>query len=518
MKKQVLVLLVIVIILSTTIQAALPYKETLETNNYKINSVQCSYNKLRVLVESKAEVNLKILFKVYSSKGNINIFSDQLLKRLSADWFDIDTNLACSDLLRLEVNGYAPIENNQNVVYMNTELSYQFTGNEAQILHNIANTTNTSISVPTSPESIMPFYPSSSYVYFNGRLIQSINENNEETYYAQDQIGSNTVLTDSSGNVITKNEYDPFGRDVSSNKGEFKYTGKEQDNSGLYYYGARYYDSSIGRFTQVDPEFKAVESSYSYADNNPLIYNDPTGKDFQLIRSRVNEKDNNNDLDLDSFVRNNIKGIMKNIENKVGISFIPIPPKIVVQTDYCLTNEPAPEQINANYLAKEVLGDPYIFYYFTFVLKDTKTGKTQPFTSIYTKTTAHELGHYYVDMRLRYLNRRAGSTLHVPWMHAQGKQAEANLMIFEGIATYFGDLYPLDTKGIVSEIGFESADNPKNKKELENTYLGGLDITSPIIKKYGSSGIDWMLSNPPKGAELNDMTKYRTRALNSLGK
>ena len=315
MKKQVLVLLVIVIILSTTIQAALPYKETLETNNYKINSVQCSNNKLRVLVESKAEVNLKILFKVYSSKGSINIFSDKLLKRLSADWFDIDTNLACSDLLRLEVNGYAPIENNQNVVYMNTELSYQFTGNKAQILHNIANTTNTIISVPTSPESIMPVYPYFSYVYFNGRLIQSINENNEETYYAQDQIGSNTMLTDYNGNIIAKNEYDPFGRDVSSNKGEFKFTGKEQDSSGLYYYGARYYDNSIGRFTQIDPEFKAIESGYAYADNNPLIKNDPTGKYTDTVKQIQDAK-----MSID-YLKNNkhVYELIVKFSQKVGI-------------------------------------------------------------------------------------------------------------------------------------------------------------------------------------------------------
>jgi RHS repeat-associated protein len=54
-----------------------------------------------------------------------------------------------------------------------------------------------------------------------------------------------------------------------------KYTGQELDDStGLYYYGARYYDPGIGRFISPDD---ATTDNYMYANNNPMTYVDPTG-------------------------------------------------------------------------------------------------------------------------------------------------------------------------------------------------------------------------------------------------
>ena len=56
-----------------------------------------------------------------------------------------------------------------------------------------------------------------------------------------------------------------------------KFTGKEFDaDSNLYYYGARYYDPYIGRFTQRDPVGDGV-NWYAYTENNPLKFVDPTG-------------------------------------------------------------------------------------------------------------------------------------------------------------------------------------------------------------------------------------------------
>jgi len=74
---------------------------------------------------------------------------------------------------------------------------------------------------------------------------------------------------------------------------DYGFTGKEKDEeTGLMYYGARYYDPVIGRFTSMDPvtlgeRSKSLESMlknpqalnpYSYVLNNPLRYTDPTGK------------------------------------------------------------------------------------------------------------------------------------------------------------------------------------------------------------------------------------------------
>jgi len=62
----------------------------------------------------------------------------------------------------------------------------------------------------------------------------------------------------------------------------YLFTGKELDSSGLYYYGARYYDPLIGRFITADPTIARPYDSqdlnrYSYCRNNPLIYIDPSG-------------------------------------------------------------------------------------------------------------------------------------------------------------------------------------------------------------------------------------------------
>ena len=62
----------------------------------------------------------------------------------------------------------------------------------------------------------------------------------------------------------------------------YKYTGKELDNTGLYYYEARYYDATVGRFLSADtlvpnPEDPQDLNRYSYVDNNPLRYTDPSG-------------------------------------------------------------------------------------------------------------------------------------------------------------------------------------------------------------------------------------------------
>jgi RHS repeat-associated protein len=60
------------------------------------------------------------------------------------------------------------------------------------------------------------------------------------------------------------------------------FTGQRLDDTGLYYYGARYYDAGIGRFISADtiiPDAMNPQAfnRYSYVINNPLKYTDPTG-------------------------------------------------------------------------------------------------------------------------------------------------------------------------------------------------------------------------------------------------
>ena len=93
-------------------------------------------------------------------------------------------------------------------------------------------------------------------------------------------MGSNIVLTDDDQNVLARYEYDVFGAiraETGTSDNTRKFTGKEFDaDSKLYYYGARYYDPYIGRFTQRDPIGDGV-NWYAYTYNNPLRFIDPTG-------------------------------------------------------------------------------------------------------------------------------------------------------------------------------------------------------------------------------------------------
>ena len=79
--------------------------------------------------------------------------------------------------------------------------------------------------------------------------------------------------------------YLPWGESMYKQKAgewstEYLYTGQEQDPlTDLYYYGARYYDPSIGLFLNIDPLTNLYPgfSAYSYVANNPIKYHDPTG-------------------------------------------------------------------------------------------------------------------------------------------------------------------------------------------------------------------------------------------------
>jgi RHS repeat-associated protein len=68
-----------------------------------------------------------------------------------------------------------------------------------------------------------------------------------------------------------------------------KYTGREDDGTGLMYYRARYYDASLGRFISEDPlGYAAGINFYAYVSNNPVNGNDPSGNEPVIVRSGNN--------------------------------------------------------------------------------------------------------------------------------------------------------------------------------------------------------------------------------------
>ncbi|MFZ5875343.1 MAG: toxin TcdB middle/N-terminal domain-containing protein [Nitrospirota bacterium] len=107
-------------------------------------------------------------------------------------------------------------------------------------------------------------------------------------YYHTDHLGSTSVVTGWNGTaavLVDRIAYYPFGqvRNTPSVDISHKFTGQRLDSStGLYFYNARYYDPVLGRFVQPDrivpnPRNPQSLNRYSYVDNNPLNYTDPTG-------------------------------------------------------------------------------------------------------------------------------------------------------------------------------------------------------------------------------------------------
>jgi RHS repeat-associated protein len=102
-------------------------------------------------------------------------------------------------------------------------------------------------------------------------------------YYHFDGLGSVISLTDSGENVVATYEYDAFGAIIAQTgtlENPYRYTSREFDNeTSLYNYRTRYYNTEVGRFLSKDTEGLAEGFNlYTYAENNPVNFIDPFGK------------------------------------------------------------------------------------------------------------------------------------------------------------------------------------------------------------------------------------------------
>ena len=101
---------------------------------------------------------------------------------------------------------------------------------------------------------------------------------NLQFYYHSDHLGSTSYITNLDGEVVQHVEYVPFGEVFIEERNNtwntpYLFNAKEFDEeTGLYYYGARYYDPRLGLWIYTDPlEEKSVSiSTYTYCITNPI--------------------------------------------------------------------------------------------------------------------------------------------------------------------------------------------------------------------------------------------------------
>lgn len=123
--------------------------------------------------------------------------------------------------------------------------------------------------------------------------------------FQHDQVMSVAAATKPNGGTQEAFVYWAFGETQSTTGTQIsrlKYTGREDDATGLYQYRARYYDPNIGRFISEDPkQFTAGINFYAYVGNNPINYNDPDGfHAFPVHHSVTYEAARNLGYDVDS--------------------------------------------------------------------------------------------------------------------------------------------------------------------------------------------------------------------------
>jgi RHS repeat-associated protein len=119
------------------------------------------------------------------------------------------------------------------------------------------------------------------------------------TYYHLDALGSPVAATDEQGNLKWREEYRPYGsrikKQTEADNNSRWFTGHPHDEEfGLTYAGARYYDPVVGRFMGVDPipfQENVVHSfnRYAYAANNPYKYVDPDGRENDIVNGSITD-------------------------------------------------------------------------------------------------------------------------------------------------------------------------------------------------------------------------------------
>ena len=148
-------------------------------------------------------------------------------------------------------------------------------------------------------------------------------------HYASDEQGSTVFITDDN-KVCNRYDYDAWGNLITCEEiipNRFLYTGQQFDQiTQQYYLRARYYSPVIARFTKEDVYRGDGLNLYTYCDNNPVIYYDPSGYACNPNFKDVNKKNPNTELYPDYKIKPNVdvdyRGQNKDFKEALNEAFI----------------------------------------------------------------------------------------------------------------------------------------------------------------------------------------------------
>ncbi len=144
-------------------------------------------------------------------------------------------------------------------------------------------------------------------------------------FYHGNHLSSTQLITDINGSVTQAVLYNPWGTIISEYRADwmldtiprYLFNAKEKDEeSGLYYFEARYYSSDAGTFQSRDPKFEQYFwlSPYAYCANNPVVFVDPDGRKIVFAKGTTPEFKTAFKSAIQHLNKNKVGGIASHLE------------------------------------------------------------------------------------------------------------------------------------------------------------------------------------------------------------
>jgi len=313
-----------------------------ETTNLRLNQIQTAVGGTLTLIGGELQISGGTTLQNYGysfdNNGNVTGMTDNLTSTLSAtyeyDSLDQLTSMTPAGQLRLPYNydNLGNLTNKENVTQTyggagrgphalatSNGVTYNYDANGNLI--ETRDSSNRVITAITWNAENMPINVVQSGItiyqkFFLGEMLWKKVEPNVTTYYLpsmrvenglfrkffggfaerspdgtlkfyhNDHLGSASLVTNASGNLISRQAYMPYGEDRFIDPSgtftpKYQFNFKEKESTGFYDYGARLYNPATGRWLSPDNDTFDGDNRYTYVTNNPLKLTDPSGHGSQ---------------------------------------------------------------------------------------------------------------------------------------------------------------------------------------------------------------------------------------------